>query len=250
MIENGLDYNYIDEVAIAGATLSNGNLVCGDAAYSIVLMPFVESMSLQTMEKLERFEAQGGKIIWINQLPSFATDYENTEKLLQKTKKYEKYVAAYDDSAATLKNIADLVKSCIDYGYTVQRSNNGIYVSPYAKDNRTILFIANSFPSDGKITVSFGKNEPFRVYDPYTGVIRSYTGETKLDCPAYRGLLLVSSYAAPVINDEMLLRDAPNNNLLPAVLAAAAGVVAAGSAVFLGVKARRKKKARISTEKA
>lgn len=250
LIENGLDYNYIDEAAIAGATLSNGSLVCGDAAYSILLMPFVESMSLQTMEKLERFEAQGGKIIWINQLPSFATDYENTEKLLQKTKKYEKYVAAYDDSAATLKNIADLVKSCIDYGYTVQRSNNGIYVSPYAKDNRTILFIANSFPSDGKITVSFGKNESFCVYDPYTGGIRSYTGETKLDCPAYRGLLLVSSYAAPVINDEMLLRDAPNSNLLPAVLAAAAGVVAAGSAVFLAVKARRKKKVRISTEKA
>lgn len=251
LIENGIDFNYIDEAAIAKATVSDGKMICGDTAYAVIVLPFVECMALSTMEKLEKFQEQGGKVLWVRDLPSYATDYENTDKLLAKTKQFEKYVIAYgnyEGDEKTLKPVVDAIRSCMIYNYTVQRSSSDIFLSTYEREGRQILFVANSLPEDGSVTVSFGDGAAFDVYDPYTGDIVSYRGETTLTCPAYRGLLLVSGYEAPVVSDAIFYCSVPDTAertnfssriIWIAVSAAAAAVIAA--AVCAGFVIKNKK---------
>ncbi len=75
------DFNYIDELALAGSAdlnvpieVTGKTLKVGDYQYSVVALPAIASISGAAARTLERFYQQGGTIIALGLLPATTTD--------------------------------------------------------------------------------------------------------------------------------------------------------------------------------
>ena len=72
------DFDYLDEDVLASAEL-DGNTICvGDEAHELLILPPMAHMKLSTLEKLEQFIAQGGRVLGMIFLPDRAfTESDN-----------------------------------------------------------------------------------------------------------------------------------------------------------------------------
>lgn len=71
LITHGYNFDGIDFwTLIREAKIKNGKLICGDGEYSIVILPNLEGMELEALEKLGEFVRQGGILIAVKRWPS------------------------------------------------------------------------------------------------------------------------------------------------------------------------------------
>ena len=66
------DYDYLDEDVLAKAELDGNTIRVGDEAHELVILPPMAHIQLSTLEKLEQFVAQGGRVLGTIFLPSQA----------------------------------------------------------------------------------------------------------------------------------------------------------------------------------
>lgn len=69
------------------AEISDGKIHLGKAAYSVVILPPCHCMESYARNKLEEFTAQGGTVIGIEEIPTYAIDGgENNEETKERWK--------------------------------------------------------------------------------------------------------------------------------------------------------------------
>ncbi|HSL30989.1 MAG TPA: glycosyl hydrolase [Anaerolineales bacterium] len=66
------DYDYLDEDVLAEAALEGNTIRVGDEAHELLILPPMAHIKLSTLERLEQFVAQGGKVLGTIFLPSQA----------------------------------------------------------------------------------------------------------------------------------------------------------------------------------
>jgi hypothetical protein len=66
------DYDYLDEDMLASAELDGNTIRIKDEAYELVILPPMAHLKLSTLERLEKFIAQGGRVLGMIFLPSQA----------------------------------------------------------------------------------------------------------------------------------------------------------------------------------
>jgi hypothetical protein len=66
------DYDYLDEDMLANAELEGNTIRIKDEAYELVVLPPMAHLKLSTLERLEQFVAQGGRVLGMIFLPSRA----------------------------------------------------------------------------------------------------------------------------------------------------------------------------------
>jgi glycosyl hydrolase family 106( putative alpha-L-rhamnosidase) len=66
------DYDYVDESLLAAAPAQDGRLVVGDERHALVVVPPMSHIQLATLERLERFVAEGGRVMGAVLLPGEA----------------------------------------------------------------------------------------------------------------------------------------------------------------------------------
>jgi hypothetical protein len=66
------DYDYLDEDVLASAELEGNTLRVGEEAHELIILPPMAHLKLSTLEKLENFAAQGGRVLGLIFLPSQA----------------------------------------------------------------------------------------------------------------------------------------------------------------------------------
>lgn len=236
LLKAQLDYNILDEESILSGTIQDGCITIGNSTYRVIVMPCVEILSLDTMEKLADFTASGGKVIWVGRVPTIASRYGETEALRAISNRYAGEVLAADGES--FANVTEAVKAVADYGYTfISSPDTGLFISPYKAEGKQILFIANSNDRDETFTFSLGEDASYSVYDPQSGVITDYKGQADITCGGYRGLLIVADEACAVLQTK----DTAGSNLHWILIGgAAAAVCGAGAVIVL-----KKKKARV-----
>lgn len=75
LIRNRLDFNYVDEVQIVDGSASEGKLCfqkC-EEAFSVVILPSMKVMGINTAERLLEFVMSGGVLIALEELPIHST---------------------------------------------------------------------------------------------------------------------------------------------------------------------------------
>lgn len=71
LLKNQCDFDFGDELLMAEhATVSNGCLLMGQAKYSTIVVPELDTIFASTLELLRRFEETGGKVLWLRKLPT------------------------------------------------------------------------------------------------------------------------------------------------------------------------------------
>ena len=87
LLFNQLDYDHLDAEMLEDAEISDGKIHLGKAAYSVVILPPCHCMESYARNKLEEFTAQGGTVIGIEEIPTYAIDGgENNEETKERWK--------------------------------------------------------------------------------------------------------------------------------------------------------------------
>ena len=71
------DYDYLDEDVLANAALDGNTVRVRDEAYELLVLPPMAHMKLSTLEHLEKFVAQGGRVLGMIFLPDKAFTQTN-----------------------------------------------------------------------------------------------------------------------------------------------------------------------------
>jgi hypothetical protein len=66
------DYDYVDESLLAAAPAQDGRLIVGDERHALVVVPPMAHIQLATLERLERFVDEGGRVMGAVLLPGEA----------------------------------------------------------------------------------------------------------------------------------------------------------------------------------
>ena len=80
IITNGYSFDGIDTFALAEMQVEQGRLRSGDAEYSVVVLPHLTGIDVESLRKIRSFVDQGGTVIATERLPETAYGLQDREK--------------------------------------------------------------------------------------------------------------------------------------------------------------------------
>ncbi|HOO99777.1 MAG TPA: glycosyl hydrolase [Bacteroidales bacterium] len=184
MNKNGNGCDYVSQRVIAGSTVKKGRLIFGPSSYHSIFLVNVESISVESAEKLEEFAASGGRVFCIETVPSKSTGWKDSIERDAKVKEYISRIKNMKDRCIYLqKPQKDFISW---YGRVQEQYGLKPYVKivkpdPYvmqlrrtADDGSEILFLINShIHVSRKTRLTFAreltKNKYCWLWDPETG---------------------------------------------------------------------------------
>lgn len=191
MLQHGLDFNYLTDDVILDATVSNGYLETGRYRYAALVMPRVEVIPLEVMQKLKEIADAGIPVFWIESLPSLGVSNNEHEAVRDLASSF----SINNDPMPALKNIRDNV---IDVHFGV--NDDKLFVSRYSKDNHMIYYIINDAEHQITITAESVKNNKVSIYNPVDGEIWEEELPFSLDINSYESLFVVAELDASLVS--------------------------------------------------
>lgn len=177
-----LDYQIVHPEAVAGAAIEDGHLRIGRGSYRVLVMPPMDLLPLEALHKIEAFEAAGGKVVWVDEVPSAAINARDDEAIRQGLAD-ARPVAAGELPAS----IGQSVSPSLDLTFTPGTSELG--VARFHRDGKKIYFVMNKTEKD--LPAEAGGSGEVTVMDPSTGEIRMATAPLPLQIGPLRSMLLV-----------------------------------------------------------
>jgi hypothetical protein len=176
-----IDFSVIHPQAMAEAAIEDGRLRIGRGSYRVLVMPPMDLLPLDVLRKIEAFEAAGGKVVWVDEVPSAALDARDDEAVRQGL------AAARPVAAGELPAlIGQSYSPAFDLTFTPGTAELG--VTRFHRDGKKIYFVMNKKEED--LAVQVGGSGPVTVMDPTTGEIREATAPLPLQIDPLRSMLL------------------------------------------------------------
>jgi hypothetical protein len=87
IVSNGYDYDLLnDDVLQNHATIEAGNIAVQKMDYKLLIIPNVETIPLKTLEFIEKYVRQGGRVLFLERLPEKSTGLKNAVEMDAKVK--------------------------------------------------------------------------------------------------------------------------------------------------------------------
>lgn len=175
---NHMLYHYGDEsITEHFGSVKKDKLVIGKCEYSTVIMPYMQSLTENTLKLLIEFSQNGGKLYFIGEMPSLVNGVKD-ERL--KRLKAEK---------------ADLNAIKKEYGFaditTDGKENKNIHYTKRITDNGDrVYYLVNLSDEEQTVTVNVNEGNVY-LYDVITGKATETDG--KLTFASYASFMLISS---------------------------------------------------------
>jgi len=203
----GSSCDYLHTSMLEDSEAEGGKLICGNMAYSALILTDVRSLSPRAAEKIIAFASAGGKIVFTGQLPERSlslVDAENNDQLvqahMQAALELENVllVPAPDESADLLEWTASLFERMelnpqVDIGQPVSH----LYSLKQSRREQEIYFFVNAHRKEAiEFDVSFdtGNLIPY-LWDPRSGerfaLSNDKSNELRLKLDALESALVV-----------------------------------------------------------
>ena len=176
-----IDFSVVHPQAVAEATIDDGRLRIGRGSYRVLVMPPMDLLPLEVLRKIEAFEAAGGKVLWVDEVPSAAL-YVRDDEVVRQGLAVARPVAANELPALIGRSYGPQ----FDLTFTPGPAELG--VARFHRDGKKIYFVMNKKEQD--VTVQVGGSGPVTVMDPSTGEIREATAPLPLQIGPLRSMLL------------------------------------------------------------
>ncbi len=177
LLKRGLDFHFIDESLLPEQCKKGGNpLRVGEMAYKVVVVPECTTLRKTTIERLEAFKKQGGKVVFIGDAPAYMDAVlspepkklfdESVDIPFEKNKIYReleefRIVGFYDEG--TGKHTDNLI-----YSLKEKADGEWLFISKAGKerfpDPDNIVCQKLRIEVDGEWTVSFWNTMDGNVY--------------------------------------------------------------------------------------
>ena len=184
--QNNLDFTVVDNEFILEATVENGKIFTDAVSFSAICMSGTEVVPLNVLKKLLEFEQSGGKVVWIDCIPSLPdklSDVEEFNTLVSSLK-----VTKRDDAI-------EQVKEHCDRKLKIERETPSLFVGTYTLDGAPMYWLFNNHDLEKNLTLSYEGALGFDVYDPMTGEIESIAGDSfKINIGVSNAKIVVVKY--------------------------------------------------------
>ncbi len=197
------DFLYVDSPTLLSASLQGDSLVYEGMKWRVIVLPGVDTLSLEVWRKLYRFWQEGGVIVSLGALP------QNSEKefpspevegmasqlfgkgeglSIKKNKKGGVAVFIPRNAVALLPAVLDRI---IEQDVKVREPRSPIRITHRRIDNRDVYFLINDSGEPYKVGVSFRGKEG-EVWDPKDGSVKPLPKErwVELEFGPYDGLFV------------------------------------------------------------
>lgn len=182
--KNGNGCDYVSQRVIAGSTVRAGRLNYGPSSYHSIFLVNIESLSVESAEKLAEFSASGGKIFCIETIPSKSTGWKDCDV---RDAKVRESISRIKNTRGCFIYLKKPEKDFISWYGGVQKQYN---LKPYVKitkpdpfvmqlrrtagDGSEVLLIINSHIHESRTTrITFSqelaRNKFCWLWDPESG---------------------------------------------------------------------------------
>ena len=159
----GLDYVFVDDVALQGGTISERGLQVGNFTFTTILVPKATVMDIESMRVLDALIEAGVNVIFVKEMPTLAfLEQDQAEMNALISKHSSRLCTKFTDAINAITVRSEL---------GVESNHNYVYVSPYEKNGIKFFFLVNNSTHNSQIKLSYEGAVGFRIYDPVTGTI-------------------------------------------------------------------------------
>lgn len=160
IFEAGYNLDFFDDEMLKNVgKIEKGSLALGASKHSVVVLPGIERMPLESLRKLDAFVKEGGKLVAVRRTPSIvpglnATEAERSEftatslRLFNSSNASVKVVEKDEDLGTALKSFlrpdAEISPSGKDFGFVHRRT-----------DEADIYFVANTSNQKKTVQITF-----------------------------------------------------------------------------------------------
>jgi hypothetical protein len=203
----GSSCDYLHTSILEDSKAEDGKLICGNMAYSALILTDVRSLTPRAAEKISAFAGAGGKLVFIGQVPERSlslVDAENNDRQVQSHMRASlergnvHHVPAPKKSSDLLQWTASLFERIgldpqVDMGQAVSH----LYTMSHIRGEQEIYFFVNSHRSEAlEFDAGFktGNKIPY-LWDPHSGerfaLARERSNEVLLRLDALESALVV-----------------------------------------------------------
>ncbi len=203
----GSSCDYLQTSILEESQAEGGKLICGNMAYSSLILTDVRSLTPRAAEKISAFASAGGKLVFIGQLPERSlslVDAENNDHKVQSHMEAAlelenvHHVPAPEESSDLLEWTTTLFEGMgIDPRVSIGQPVSHLYTMSQTRGGQEIYFFANSHRSEAiEFDVSFktGNKIPY-LWDPHSGerfsLSQGKSNELRLRLDALESALVV-----------------------------------------------------------
>lgn len=186
LYHNGVDFSWLDADAVLRAEIREGRLVIGAHAYTSIIMPRVELLPLAVLQKLRQFEAAGGRVLWVDRLPSLG-DTPDEHAQVRAAVAASRVVSPEHVVASLGPAFPD------DFRLRLDGKPEGLFITRWLQHGRRVNFVVNAAyePLTATLRLEGQPGGTLWVYDPTDGSIATREATGSLTLEPNSGLFLV-----------------------------------------------------------
>ena len=186
LYHNGVDFSWLDADAVLRAEIREGRLVIGAHAYTSIIMPRVELLPLAVLQKLRQFEAAGGRVLWVDRLPSLGDTPDEHAQV--------RAAVAASRVISPEHVVANLGPAFPeDFRLRLDGKPEGLFITRWLQHGRRVNFVVNAAyePLTATLRLEGQPGGTLWVYDPTDGSIATREATGSLTLEPNSGLFLV-----------------------------------------------------------
>jgi len=166
LYRDGYDFSWVDADAVLRAEVREGRLMIGAHAYTSIIMPRVELLPLAVMQKLQRFEAAGGKVVWVDLLPHLGDKPDEHPQVR---------AAVAASKAIPPERVANHLGPAFpdDFRLRLDGKPEGLFITRWLQQGQRMNFVFNSAyePAIANLRLEGQPGGQLWVYNPADGSI-------------------------------------------------------------------------------
>lgn len=205
--QNGGGCDYVSEKTINNATFEKGRMTYNERSYSLLLLPEIETLDVETAQSIADFVHEGGKVVFIGKKPFKSPTYKNGDAGDAAVKKIVDELMGYKNVILFPAPAGDLIQW---YGALQDKTGPEPYVrfdkkhkflsqSNYRIGDSRLFFIANTGLSEHiSVKAEFTVEDDLYpwIWEPETGKKSLYPTEgsnnqIQLEIPRATSVLIV-----------------------------------------------------------
>jgi hypothetical protein len=187
LLDAGIDYNIVHPDAVKDAVVTpNGEMQIGYGSYRYLVMPRMEIIPSNVLQKVCSFQASGGTVFWVDVKPQAGA--VASEDTWVKTALSNAVPVAPETLPGNITNpYSDPLNLTIDSGA------NLVEVARFLREGKWIYYLVNRMGETVNVAISVSSSAQVKVYDPSAGTVTNTSLPRSLTLTPYKGLLIVYS---------------------------------------------------------
>lgn len=179
-----IEYMIVHPEGVASAEIIDGRIKIGTGVYNTLVMPELDFIPKSVSDQLRIFEANGGKVLWINQIPHGAEKIKNDSAVKANLKNAESIsVRQLEKLMSNLR--AEEQSLIFSYG------KNKLSVGRFRKEDKKIYLLVNRGEKTTFVEVS-GEIKDATLLNPEDGEMDTLEVPCKIKIGGLRSVILIT----------------------------------------------------------